>query len=239
MKTWKQRLSFVFNYKSCGYKGFTLAEVLITIGIIGIIAEVTIPTLMSNIQNAHFKAAAKEAYSKSYQALNQMLQDNGNDLVQYFSTGAGPGFMTDFRAKFKIADDCYDSVAKNNRACTAYTTSSPVYKTLYQTGNPAQTYCFASQFVTTDGMFWGLLSNPPSYYFITVDVNGYGKGPNVFGRDTFLFQWSPSGALVPMGTPGTYYAIGGTNFCSPSVNAWGGGYAGYGCMYYVMQGTNY
>jgi len=36
--------------------GFTLAEVLIVVGIIGMIANMTIPTLMQDIQNETFAA---------------------------------------------------------------------------------------------------------------------------------------------------------------------------------------
>ena len=36
---------------------FTLAEVLITLGIIGIVAAITIPTLINNVQDAQYKTA--------------------------------------------------------------------------------------------------------------------------------------------------------------------------------------
>ena len=40
---------------------FTLAEVLITLGIIGVVAAMTIPTLISNTNGAQFKTAYKKA----------------------------------------------------------------------------------------------------------------------------------------------------------------------------------
>ena len=43
--------------------GFTLAEVLITLGIIGVVAAMTIPTLISNTNGAQFKTAYKKALS--------------------------------------------------------------------------------------------------------------------------------------------------------------------------------
>jgi prepilin-type N-terminal cleavage/methylation domain-containing protein len=52
--------------------GFTLAEVLITLGIIGVVAALTMPTLMSSTQGAQYKAAYKKALS----ALNQMVTLN-------------------------------------------------------------------------------------------------------------------------------------------------------------------
>ena len=44
-------------------KAFTLAEVLITLTIIGVIAAITIPTLMKNYQNHANYAALKKTYS--------------------------------------------------------------------------------------------------------------------------------------------------------------------------------
>ena len=48
-------------------RAFTLAEVLITIGIIGTVAALTIPTLISNVNSQHYKAMFK----KSIATLNQ------------------------------------------------------------------------------------------------------------------------------------------------------------------------
>ena len=49
--------------------GFTLAEVLITLGIIGVVAAMTMPTLMSSTQGAQYKAAYKKALSALSQAV--------------------------------------------------------------------------------------------------------------------------------------------------------------------------
>ena len=57
--------------------GFTLAEVLITLGIIGVVAAMTIPTLISNTNGAQFKTAYKKALSTLNQAvvMNVALDD--------------------------------------------------------------------------------------------------------------------------------------------------------------------
>jgi len=57
--------------------GFTLAELLIVLGIIGVIAALTMPTLLSNTQGAQYKAAYKKALSVLSQAvvLNIALDD--------------------------------------------------------------------------------------------------------------------------------------------------------------------
>ena len=45
---------------------FTLAEVLITLTIIGVIAAIVIPTLNSKIKDYQFRVAYKKAYSDNY-----------------------------------------------------------------------------------------------------------------------------------------------------------------------------
>ena len=66
--------------------GFTLAEVLITLGIIGVVAAMTMPTLMNSTQGAQYKAAYKKALSAISQAvtLNVALDD-----VSFADTLAG------------------------------------------------------------------------------------------------------------------------------------------------------
>lgn len=64
------------RYKN--FSAFTLAEVLIVIGIIGIIAEFTIPTLVNKIQIQTSKTGAKIAYSLINNALKKVLNDNSN-----------------------------------------------------------------------------------------------------------------------------------------------------------------
>lgn len=61
--------------------GFTLAEVLITLGIIGVVAAITIPTLINNIQDAQYKTAFKKIYSELSAATKLVMNDNGGDLT--------------------------------------------------------------------------------------------------------------------------------------------------------------
>lgn len=50
------------------YNGFTLAEVLITIGIVGVVAAITIPTLMQNTNSKRYSTHFKKALSTLNQA---------------------------------------------------------------------------------------------------------------------------------------------------------------------------
>lgn len=214
-------------------KGFTLAEVLITLGIIGVVAAITIPHLVTQIQDREFKTAAKEAFSKSAQAVQQIKMDNGGNLVGYY--GVFGSFKPAFMTYFKVVRDCSAS-----SPCVPETTSSAIYKTLY--GVPANTSYggggasgITDQFITTDGMFFDIQNSTSadSTIGIVVDVNGYGKGPNVFGRDVFVFELV-NDVLSPMGGPNTHYPA--STFCQKTLNF---DQQGLGCMYNVMQGIDY
>ncbi len=67
--------------------GFTLAEVLITLGIIGVVAAMTIPTLISNTNSAKFKSQ----YKKTLSTLNQaaLMATAQYDLDYASITGSG------------------------------------------------------------------------------------------------------------------------------------------------------
>lgn len=45
-------------------RAFTLAEDLITLGIIGVVAAITIPSLMENVRNRDLQAQLKKTYSE-------------------------------------------------------------------------------------------------------------------------------------------------------------------------------
>ncbi len=80
------------------HAGFTLAEVLITLGIIGVVAAMTIPTLMSNTGKAEFKTAFKKILSVINQAVTMSV---ALDYVDFGDAEAG-----------KDADSIYTILSK-------------------------------------------------------------------------------------------------------------------------------
>src|SRR5574344_2775265 len=56
---------------------FTLAEVLIVLGIIGIVASMTIPTLMNKVAKQEYIAGLKKFYSTQMNGYAQLLADEG------------------------------------------------------------------------------------------------------------------------------------------------------------------
>ena len=66
--------------------GFTLAEVLVTLMIIGVIAAMTIPSLMQGTAQQEYKAALKKAVSMTNQAITMNYALDGIDAVEYQKT---------------------------------------------------------------------------------------------------------------------------------------------------------
>lgn len=60
--------------------GFTLAEVLITLGIIGVVAAMTIPTLLNQTNDAEYKTGLKKAISSLNQAITMNVALEGTDF---------------------------------------------------------------------------------------------------------------------------------------------------------------
>jgi hypothetical protein len=68
---------------------------------------------------------------------------------------------------------------------------------------------------------------------LVVDVNGYQKGPNMYGRDTFAFQ-IVNDKLLPMGAPETRFSK--TTYCNRNVS---NPFQGLGCTVKVILDENY
>ena len=76
----------LFSYSPCKRCAFTLAEVLITLGIIGVVAAMTMPALIQNYTNSVAEARLKKFYSIMNQAILQSIVDNGEvESWSYFN----------------------------------------------------------------------------------------------------------------------------------------------------------
>lgn len=85
-------------------KGFTLAEVLITLSVIGVVAALTIPGLVRNYQETQWKATVKKTYSELVQATQMLLVEHNGDFTGVFNLGN----VDDKYCKFlKCAKRCY------------------------------------------------------------------------------------------------------------------------------------
>jgi len=93
------------------FNAFTLAEVLITLGIIGVVAAMTMPTLINQTNGAQYKAAYKKALSAIAQAvtLNVALEDY--DIKDLTGTNEGVGtFLTLLQKRTNVVRSLEDAV---------------------------------------------------------------------------------------------------------------------------------
>ena len=60
---------------------FTLAEVLITLGIIGVVAALTLPSLIQNYQKQVWVNQLKKSYSTISQGFYKIMSDNSVDYI--------------------------------------------------------------------------------------------------------------------------------------------------------------
>ncbi len=184
---------------------FTLAEVLISLGIIGVVCAMTIPTLIANTQHAEYVTALKKFYTNFNQVLSQIANDSGCpgnlECTGLFATGTTHATLGDELVKYvKVTKNCRTDTT-TDAACWPVNTNE-VYNgtgTNYNYNNDS-----AYKFITADGMsIWmqnyandcntPTYSNNPALGYMTqtcgtivVDVNGL-KEPNYYGRDTFFF----------------------------------------------------
>lgn len=180
-------------------KGFTLAEVLITLAIIGVVAAMSIPGLINDTQNQEHAVALKKAYATTNIALQKAALDscgtNSLDCLFNFPNGmSGADIDATGRAiaaQFNVNKICgLDNISD----CLL-----PQKQNIDGTGGTLTGWNWT--FTTADGMgigysHWGICDidptspedSPMRKYCgqIYIDTNGK-KGPNTLGRDAFSF----------------------------------------------------
>ena len=146
----------------CG--AFTLAEVLITLGIIGVVAAMTMPSLMQNYKRQQATARIKKFVS----VINQALISAENDL------GPREDWVIGASSIEGNSDSSYDFL---NTYIKPYIKSADIEKrTLFGLNMATLRFVDGSQMSVKIG----------ACYDIWYDINGE-KGPNKKGKDIFVF----------------------------------------------------
>lgn len=192
-------------------KAFTLAEVLVTLGIIGVVAALTLPALINSTQNRELQSQLQVAYSELQQGLSRMNADKGYTVNESYYPNSG-SFYNDYKNYFVKIYDC-GFLKPNEELCMSRTnnhgdTNSGYNDTVYKTfnGNTLGTVLFDDgQFILSNGMLVIIQNNGTQEILLTVDINGKKKKPNRLGQDLFTFQLMNNGKLIPMGANGTKY----------------------------------
>lgn len=172
--------------------GFTLAEVLITLGIIGIVAALTIPGLITKCKEMQYRVTYKKVYSSLNQAMKYAQEDDGIDLTLSAKRINGVmrtnniGEIFKYISRYyKATTTCFDN---NADKCWVCEKGEAGY---IPNGAPDWLGCSKSSyaFIDANGVAYYLYSN--SEFPILIDVNGNRK-PNQLGRDRFVMKFGDS-----------------------------------------------
>ena len=172
------RLNVLTTLKKCA---FTLAEVLITLGIIGVVAAMTLPTLIQNHQKQTYVTGLKKAYANLQNAFAKMAYDEGvTDWSQTYCANAALQDCSGIDV-ILIKDKreiCLESLKKQINVVSYSVNENAFFKTV-------DGMIYTPAFGVRDSIEYNsILTLVLSYVY--VDVNG-DKGPNKWGRDKFVF----------------------------------------------------
>ncbi len=191
-------------------KGFTLAEVLITLGVIGLVAALTLPSMYNNYQKALIgKTLARSVELVEQGILNirqeaQLNSETGDTFETLSSIKksdlglSGSSYITDSNAFYNstksflgIENSDYDVTNISAFAGNLDTNLKSLY-TAYKFNKLNAIVAFQNKTGTTT-------SNDSIISRVIIDANGAAK-PNTFGKDVFIFGLTNSGTLIPAGT---------------------------------------
>ena len=175
---------------------FTLAEVLITLGIIGVVAAMTMPSLIANYQKKQTVAQLKKVYSTISQAYEMSKNENGpsedwidtsqsinsENIKKYVQTYWLPYFKS-IQECSNYGDCSYDTNAKapnGNNSAGINLTGNRRYTIILSDGTLIAFVPFSWN-EDAGVHYWG---GQQKFY---IDLNG-AKRPNAIGKDVFLFK---------------------------------------------------
>lgn len=231
---------------------FTLAEVLITLGIIGIVAEMTIPTLMNNVQNQAYVSGMKKGFSVLSQANSALIAESGSLTAAVNSYGSLTNALA---SKLKIIKNCPKT--QNPGECFPSTMTNLLGESFtkvlnYETPNiddyNRMVLADGSTIIITDpyaadwcaSNYRGL---PNSCGVVVWDVNGLNK-PNRVGRDIYYFDFDAQGRVIPLGSNGLWDVHGSDDYksytdywpyCNPNYGSDSKGDAGWACAGRILK----
>lgn len=207
------KLSLSNNYKSS--MAFTLAEVLITLLIIGVVASLTIPGIINSTNKAEYVTKLKKEYSILSQAFNLIKVDAGGSILNdsnFNSSTAGTAIsvnaMNEFVSKMNVVKNCgsgmgcwYDSPLKllggedySDHLDSDWNTIHG--KAILADGAMMMIHIYDTNCKSSFGSNGSPLDKSVCGY-IEMDING-ATGPNQFGRDFFEF-WITQTGIYPVG----------------------------------------
>lgn len=186
-------------------KAFTLAETLVVMGIIGVVAALTIPNLSSSTANKENVARVQKAYSTINEAFERVQAEygniqrwpwrdfewNGNNDTDFFANR-----MSEY---LKVSKNC----ARNaNQGCMASSVKFLNGTSTTTNGYFAVTDADTSAYkmILADGTGLAIMVASGGIY-MNVDIDGPRKGSGTIGKDWFGFIYNGSnGKIIPSNT---------------------------------------
>lgn len=176
-------------------KAFSLAEVLIAMGVIGVVAALTIPPLMINTTKTETLSRLKETVSLLEKATADIKYECDGDVFNCLTNrnAANDNATTRqeiaqlYKAKFILSKDCTGSTtgcfdSASYRALDGAYSSTYVYDSADWYANAR----FILNNGTTLAFDWD--GYAPFYFIIAIDLNNV-KPPNQLGKDTFYYYY--------------------------------------------------
>ena len=209
---------------------FTLAEVLITLVIIGVVAALTIPNLMQKYTEQTTVKKVQKFYSNLSNAYSLALKNNGTvkewGITGYNTESAEKIYQTLFKPYFKIAKNCGTTNTGNciTNGWEKYRDNNPAH----QPGSSKSYYKISLE----DGMtvYFRARTEARANIYVYFDTNG-AKNPNTWGEDLFLI-FILNDKVFPSGNQsGAYSKYPFVPYCTNKQY-------GYGCTAWVVYKGN-
>lgn len=211
-------------------RAFTLAEVLITLGIIGVVAALTLPSVIKNYQHKALETAFKKSYTNLYNALNKaMIDSDFSEIQKNDGVDSNPPIKNLVLKQYKKVKNKIS--IEDGRS---YVSKSLTYEKKDGAYSP-QTADMQFDLIDVGGSAIFITQNS-GLVWVVVDTNGFKKRPNAYGHDIFFFIITKNGKLLPATAPSLYgagqYKEQAQRYCQLNSSS---SYNGTSCAYYAIQ----
>jgi type II secretory pathway pseudopilin PulG len=161
---------------------FTLAEILITIGVVGIVAAITIPSLISKYQKKIMGNRLKQTHAMLTNVIRMSEEENGFLTNDEIKNGVNL-YSNDTKGFFKKYFVLY-------MAGASYIIYDAKNQGRWDLRQPNKTYVGFNfgkgAYCTKNGVCFYFVNHANAYSYLLVDLNGP-SGPNIVGHDVFYF----------------------------------------------------
>ncbi len=184
-------------------KGFTLAEVLITLGLIGVIAVMVIPQLIVKIQKNILQVQTEHCYTQLSGHFKHFLADSGVDVLSSTQVYARDDSNEEYERALKEMDTMIKSYMKVAKVCSYEDRYDCFSDTIHSISGKSYNDFIINEksliYVLMNGYTFSITApTPDKPSAITFDVNGKGR-PNAGGRDIWTVSLYNDGTLNESG----------------------------------------